>query len=84
MRWEYLRVEIAASVRGGHSKPSHVWVIGSDGLATECLKQPGDTTHGPVVSRLLNELGQQGWELAGTVSVGETGNAVLYFKRSKG
>jgi hypothetical protein len=85
MKWEYLRVSIWAndSKRNptAHIKPLRVDVIGDDGKMIEWKKQSGDTDHSPVVSRLLRQLGDERWELAGVVPLGDTTSAILYFKR---
>ncbi len=80
MRWEYFRVR----VRGDHAAPSSIAMIGDDGNFYELQKQPGDKDNAPVISRLLQRLGDEGWELVSIAQTGDSGYAsVIYFKRIK-
>jgi hypothetical protein len=83
MRWEYLRVLIHTASTGPHWAPLRVDVIGDDGQMIEWKKQQGEKSHTPVVSRLLKKLGDDGWELAGTVPTPDNFPDILYFKRPK-
>jgi hypothetical protein len=82
-KWEYYRVSIVdnSNLPGPHSMPSRVYLVGPDGKRKEREKLPGDENSGRVVSRALGQLGDEGFELAGVVSV--AGEVVLYFKRPK-
>lgn len=81
MRWEYLRVNIIVTGNNqSHLHPKLVFVVGDDDQGIEWKKQPGDSTHKSVVTRLLRKLGDDGWELVG-IYPGD--DSVLYFKRPK-
>jgi hypothetical protein len=81
MRWEYLRVNIfVVGNNQSHLHPERVTVIGDDDQVIEWKKQPGESTHKSVVTRLLRKLGDDGWELVG---IYPHNNSVLYFKRPK-
>jgi hypothetical protein len=83
-KWEYFRVSIIdnSNLPGPHSNPARVYLVGPDGKRKEREKLPGDENSGRVLSRLLGQLGDEGFELTGVVSV--SGEVVLYFKRPKG
>lgn len=69
--WEYLEVVSDYDPRVGWWKPLPRWVNG---------EELPDWKKGPSLSKHINELGGQGWELVGTVS---RINPSLIFKRPK-
>jgi hypothetical protein len=87
-KWEYLRVCIENSysmsnLECSHSKPKRVYVIGDDGLLIEREKATTDSDHSVVVSRLLKQLGEEGYELTCSGAGRENVEVVLYFKHPK-
>jgi len=82
-KWDYLRVCIEGGGNNGNlqSRPSKVYVIRDNGILEERKKENNDSDHAPVVSRLLKQLGDEGYELICSGSGAHNFEVVLYFKR---
>lgn len=72
-KWEYLRV--------AYNKPT-IWVNGKD-IGLKEKKKIRPKTIYPELTKLLNHLGSQGWEMVGTSTDGYPDyNSYFVFKRA--
>jgi len=87
MKWEYVRVVLqgGSTSNNDYVAPKSIWIIGNDGQRVEWKKLSSENNHSPAVSRLLEKLGDDEWELTMTVppSFDTHHESVFYFKRPK-
>lgn len=70
-----------AGAWSGHGQNERVKSVSYEYLVLADPTESSETGEG---IKKLNELGSQGWELAGATKSGSYGSARLYFKRPKG
>jgi hypothetical protein len=78
-KWEYCRLE---DLLGTSFVPAKLVFFTAEGERIESLSAHEETSQRKVVAMRIAQLGEEGWEMAGTGVTGQ-GTHAIYFKRKK-